>query len=156
MSKNVAHPTRLPGTMPRNVQALNRLAFTTNVMMSASAADEEEAAVDQATESPLANMRDATAEADYVVSEHLPGPLADKSREEVLAEIAAAGGQSHVQWMEWQEQYGDETRILVLRMQKDPENIRQPPVFADVIIVWNPLVEAHLFRMPPGARDARA
>jgi cytochrome P450 len=94
--------------MPRNVQALNRLAFTTNVMMSASAADEEEAAVDQATESPLANMRDATAEADYVVSEHLPGPLADKSREEVLAEIAAAGGQSHVQWMEWQEQYGDD------------------------------------------------
>ena len=70
------------------------------------AAEEEEAA-EAAVESPLAKLRDATAEADYVVSEHLPGPLQDKSREEVLAEIKAAGGQSHVQWMEWQEQYGD-------------------------------------------------
>ena len=72
----------------RNATALNRLAFTTNVIANVTAvdADTEQADVKEVeeVESPFAKLRDATAEADYVVSEHLPGPLQDKSREEVL------------------------------------------------------------------------
>ena len=45
----------------------------------------------------------------YKVSEHLPGPLDDKDRDEVLTEIfeAGQGGTYHNKWMEWQEQYGE-------------------------------------------------
>ena len=35
-------------------------------------------------------FRDATADADYKVSDHLPGPLQDTDRDEVLAKIAQA------------------------------------------------------------------
>ena len=44
---------------------------------------------------------DTTADAEYKVSDHLPGPMDDQDRFEVLEKIASAGGQSHVQWMEW-------------------------------------------------------
>ena len=44
-----------------------------HLCVSLAAAEEE--SVEAAVESPLAKLRDATAEADYVVSEHLPGPL---------------------------------------------------------------------------------
>ena len=50
---------------------------------------------------------DTTADAEYKVSDHLPGPMDDQDRFEVLEKIESAGGQSHVQWMEWQETYGD-------------------------------------------------
>jgi cytochrome P450 len=67
-------------------------------------------------------LRDTTADAEYVVSEHLPGPLQEKSREELLIDIAKAGGQSHVQWMEWQEAYGDNglsSNIVVPHLARD-------------------------------------
>ena len=37
--------------------------------------------------------------------------------------------------------YPDRPRVAVLRLQKNPEGYRQPPIFADVVIVWNPLLE---------------
>jgi cytochrome P450 len=88
-------------------RALRRLSHVYGVLAVTAAEEEAQAEETALVESPLAKLRDATAEADYVVSEHLPGPLQDKDREEVLKEIQAAGGQSHVQWMQWQEQYGD-------------------------------------------------
>ena len=85
-------------------RALRRLSHVYGVLAVTAAEEEAQAEETALVESPLAKLRDATAEADYVVSEHLPGPLQDKDREEVLKEIQAAGGQSHVQWMQWQEQ----------------------------------------------------
>ena len=67
-------------------------------------------------------LRDTTEGADYKVSDHLPGPLQEKPREEVLLEIAEAGGQSHAQWMEWQERYGDaglRSNIVVPHLARD-------------------------------------
>ena len=67
-------------------------------------------------------LRDATEGAAYKVSDHLPGPLADKSREEILIDIAKAGGQNHVQWMEWAEKYGDQgysSNIVVPHLARD-------------------------------------
>jgi hypothetical protein len=45
----------------------------------------------------------------FRVSDHLPGPLTDHSREELLVMIARAEaeGTNHTQWMDWQEEYGD-------------------------------------------------
>lgn len=40
-----------------------------------------------------------------------------------------------------QSTYPSSPRIVVLRVQKQTEGYRQPAVFADVIIVWNPLIE---------------
>eukprot|EP01045_Picozoa_sp_COSAG04_P006608 COSAG04_NODE_328_length_16610_cov_3.679668_3_plen_280_part_00 len=49
------------------------------------------------------------ADADYKITDHLPGPLQDMDRDEVLLAISEAGGrgQGHTLWMQWQEQYGD-------------------------------------------------
>ena len=55
-------------------------------------------------------LQDRSASPDgYRVSEHLPGPLQDLDRTEVLLELqrAEAEGWNHKQWMQWQEQYGD-------------------------------------------------
>ena len=49
------------------------------------------------------------ADADYKITDHLPGPLQDMDRDEVLLAISEAGGrgQGHTLWMQWQEQYGE-------------------------------------------------
>jgi cytochrome P450 len=107
--------------MPRNnLGALNRLAFTTNILQSNGVAGGDEAAEATTTEVDTrtrlekmymvkpGGIKDATADADYKVSDHLPGPLVDQDREEILEKIATANGKSHVQWMEWQEQYGED------------------------------------------------
>ena len=46
----------------------------------------------------------------YRVSDHLPGPLADHTREELLVDLEKtnADGSNHTQWMEWAEKYGDQ------------------------------------------------
>lgn len=36
--------------------------------------------------------------------------------------------------------YPEEPRVCVLRLQREPEGFRQPGVFADIILVWNPLM----------------
>ena len=55
------------------------------------AAAEEEGA-EAAVESPLAKLRDATAEADYVVSEHLPGPLQVRATRTLDRSVVGSGG----------------------------------------------------------------
>lgn len=45
----------------------------------------------------------------YKISDHLPGPLSEHSREELLVELEKTNGAgtNHSQWMEWAEKYGD-------------------------------------------------
>jgi cytochrome P450 len=54
-------------------------------------------------------LKDATIGMDEKPSDFLPGPLQAKPRDEVLLEIAeaASSGQSHTQWMDWQDEFGD-------------------------------------------------
>ena len=70
--------------------ALNRLAFTTNVLQSSLVAAEEKS-VEPAVESQLAKLRDATAEADYVLSEHLPGPLQVRGKRTLDQSVVLVG-----------------------------------------------------------------
>lgn len=39
------------------------------------------------------------------------------------------------------ETYPTSTCVAIVRLQKDPEGYRQPPVFADAIVSWNPLLD---------------
>eukprot|EP01052_Picozoa_sp_SAG31_P008341 SAG31_NODE_419_length_15872_cov_21.857985_10_plen_421_part_00 len=54
-------------------------------------------------------LKDVTIDADYKISDHLPGPLQDQDRDDVLLQLeqANATGSAHLTWMEWQEKYGD-------------------------------------------------
>ena len=89
--------------MPRNnLGALNRLAFTTNILQSNGVAGGDEAAEATTTEVDTrtrlekmymvkpGGIKDATADADYKVSDHLPGPLVDQDREEILEAAGAS------------------------------------------------------------------
>ena len=45
-----------------------------------------------------------------------------------------------------QNTFSDEPRVCVIRLQREPEGFRQPGVFADIILVWNPLTQGPKMR----------
>ena len=138
--------------MARNLGALNRLAFTTNVLRCNGVAEEEgeDATTTEVLEaSKLEKMygvkaggiKDLTADAEYKVADHLPGPLQDQDREEVLIKLATANGKSHVQWMEWQEQYGDaglNSNIVVPHIAYGYRGMGAGPVLTERVLLSDP------------------
>ena len=137
--------------MARNLGALNRLAFTTNVLRCNGVAEEEgeDATTTEVEASKLEKMygvkaggiKDLTADAEYKVADHLPGPLQDQDREEVLIKLATANGKSHVQWMEWQEQYGDaglNSNIVVPHIAYGYRGVGAGPVLTERVLLSDP------------------